>query len=110
MVQLLFMYPFIMSRSIAQPSHKVLSASAPRPMLHKRFNLKVRFPFNFNRRWRFLRGSSRQVRFQLGNMENIVNTLKPPTQIQLISSFANCPKDLERTHEPLMKFALTGKV
>ena len=47
----------------------------------------------------------------MGNMEDIMNTLKSSTQTQqLISSFANFPKDLEGTHETLTKFALTGKV
>ena len=46
----------------------------------------------------------------MGNMEYIMNTLKSSTQTQLISSFANFPKDLEGTHETLTKFALTGKV
>ena len=43
-------------------------------------------------------------------MENIVHPLEASTQFQLISSWANSPKDLERTHEPLTQFALTGKV
>ena len=102
MVQLLFMHPLIVCWTITKPSNKILSSSATCPVLHQRFNLKVRFPFDFHWRWRFFRGSSRLVRLQLRDMENIVHPLETSTQSQLISSWANPPKDLERTHETLM--------
>ena len=39
-----------------------------------------------------------------------MHPLEMSTQFQLISSSANSPKDLERTHELLTKFILSGKV
>lgn len=110
MVQLLFMHPLIVCWTITKPSNKVLSSPATCPVLHQRFNLEVRFPFNFHWRWRFFRGSPRLVGLQLRDMENIVHPLEASTQFQLISSWANSPKDLEGTHETLTQFALTGKV
>ena len=43
-------------------------------------------------------------------MKDIMNTLESSPKFQLVGSLANSSKDLEGTHEPLTKFALTGQV
>ena len=47
---------------------------------------------------------------QLGDVENIMNTLESSPKFQLVSGLANSSKDLEGTHESLTKFVLTGQV
>ena len=50
------------------------------------------------------------MRLQLGDVEDIMNTLESSPKFQLVGSLANSSKDLEGTHKSLMKFVLTGQV
>ena len=79
-------------------------------MLQQCFNFKLRFYFYLHRWWWFFRSSSRLMRLQLGDVEDIMNTLESSPKFQLVRGLAKSSKDLEGTHESLTKFALTGQV
>ena len=74
MLQLAFMYPFIMFWAIPCSSNKILSSTMSFPVLEQCFNFIVGFTFYLHWLWGFSRASIWYVGLQLGHVEYIVNT------------------------------------
>ena len=110
MLQLAFMYPFIMFWFIPCLPNKILSSTMPFPVLDQGFNLIAGFTFDLHWLWGFSGASTWHVGPQLGHVEHVVNTCEASLQVKLVRSLAHALEDLEGAHKPLMKLTYSCKM